>query len=57
MVKKWQNDPDFCALLIALEYAKEGKKGRVEPILSEGLVIYMWEAFRGAQEREKTNDK
>lgn len=44
--KKWQSNGSFCQMLLKNEYAKRDSKGAIKPILSEGLVIYMYEAYR-----------
>lgn len=41
---KWQDHSGFCRWLVRRGYATEGAKG-VEPFLSLGCVLYMFEAF------------
>ena len=53
---KWQNDPAFCAWLLSERYARESK-GKIEPYLSGGVVLYMWEAFQhGRATKEGSGD-
>jgi hypothetical protein len=46
---KWQNDGCFCGWLIKVQYARYNEKGSLEPYLSDGMVIYMWESFKEGQ--------
>ena len=52
--KKWQQDGAFCQELIKKEYAKRNKKGGLDPVVSDGLIIYMWEMFKAGIMHEKT---
>ena len=51
--KKWQQDGAFCQELIKKEYAKRNKKGGLDPVVSDGLIIYMWEMFKAGIMHEK----
>ena len=42
---KWQNDPDFVSWILRSKYAKRGPKGKIEPYISDGLVLYCHEAW------------
>ncbi len=42
---KWQDNSDFCSWLLSQKYAKKSKD-KIEPYLSGGVVLYMWEAFQ-----------
>ena len=53
---KWQNDPAFCSWLLSSQYAKESK-GKIEPYLSGGVVLYMWEAFQHGLSLRGSNGK
>ena len=46
---KWQYDKPFVAWLVEQQYA-ERKDGRVIPITTLGLVLYMYEAYRAGFE-------
>lgn len=41
---RWQNDAQFVDWLVSSEYAAR-RQGKVVPYISDGLVIYCWEAF------------
>lgn len=41
---RWQNDAGFVAWLLRCRYA-EVDNGKVRPFLSDGLVLYCFEAF------------
>lgn len=52
MAKTWKNDGAFCRWIIAKQYA-EFKNGKISPYMTEGQVIYMWEAWKGGVDDEK----
>lgn len=42
---KWRDDAEFVAWLIAHEYA-EKVKGKIQPLLTNGLILYMFEVWQ-----------
>ena len=42
--KKWQDDENFIQWLLAMKYI-EKEKGKLKPMLSNGLYLYMYEAY------------
>ena len=41
---RWQEDKKFCGWLIGMRYAEKGPKAP-EPFLSNGVVLFMYEAW------------
>lgn len=42
--KKWKEDSDFISWLLKMEYVRR-EKGEIQTVLSDGLYLYMYEAF------------
>jgi hypothetical protein len=53
---KWQNDPDFVAWLLESQYAMRGPKGKIEPYISDGLVLYCHEAWTAGKNHGVVQD-
>jgi len=47
--KRWQKDGLFVDWLISMAYASLDAKGRPQATVSEGLAIYMWEAWKAGR--------
>ncbi len=47
-MKRWRDDQDFCEWMIATRYGRK-TEGAVTPSLSDGAVLYMWEAFQAGK--------
>lgn len=48
--KRWRRDPSFVAWLVSVDYAAEGPP--LAPVVSEGMTVYLWEAFRAGRAAE-----
>jgi len=46
--KRWQKDGAFCRWLIDAGYAYYDEKSNFKTHISDGLVIYMWEAWKAS---------
>ncbi len=44
--KRWQEDKPFIKAMIARQYVFLDDKGRPKPHGHDGVMIYMWEAWR-----------
>ena len=44
---KWRSDGGFCSWMVDVGYAAKGAK-TLEPFVSEGLCVYLWEAWLAA---------
>ena len=49
--KRWQHDHVFVLWMVGQEYATRTAKGEVRSNVSEGVAIYMWEAWTAGQDR------
>ncbi len=54
--KKWRDDSGFCEWLASAEYV-ERKKHKIKNVISEGLAIYMWEAWKASREGMTSDDR
>jgi hypothetical protein len=43
--RRWQDDADFVAWLISMEYAYRKGDGKIEANTSYGVTLYMYEAW------------
>lgn len=46
MSKKWRQNGSFCRWLIKKQYARYDDDGKFVSSVSEGVALYMWEAYR-----------
>ncbi len=42
---RWQDDRKFCEWLLSMRYAEDGQK-EIKPFLANGVVLFMYEAWR-----------
>ena len=47
--KRWQKDEAFVLWMLGQEYAIRAAKGAIQSHVSEGVAIYMWEAWRAGR--------
>lgn len=52
--KRWQADHAFVLWMVQMQYATRTEKGEPRSLVSEGVAIYMWEAWRAGGARMKS---
>lgn len=49
---RWQDCEPFVEWLVGMQYLKRTPKG-VTVVMSDGIYLYMWEAWQASEERSK----